>query len=277
MRLTLGLSTCPNDTFIFDALVNGKIDNEGLLIDVIMTDVEELNRKAVAHSIDITKLSYHAYAYVAHQYTLLNAGSAMGRGNGPLLISRNRYDEGDVKNLKIAIPGLLTTANLLFMIFYPEALHKKEYLFSDIEEALLSGEADAGVIIHENRFTYRKKGLNRIADLGNKWEKATGMPIPLGGIVADRRLPLLVRQKFDRLLHKSVVYALEHPESSADFVKKYSNDLNDSVIRKHINLYVNNFTAGLGDEGRKAVTDLFRIAEEKKIIPAVPDGFLPDY
>lgn len=277
MRLTLGFSTCPNDTFIFDALVNGKIDKEGLILDVIMTDVEELNRRALDHSIDITKLSYHAYAYAAHHYTLLNAGSAMGRGNGPLLISREPFDEGEVRNLKIAIPGMLTTAHLLFTIFFPEALYKKEYLFSDIEDALLSGEADAGVIIHENRFTFREKGLNKVADLGEKWEKATGRPIPLGGIVADRRLPVQVRQQFDRLLQNSVVHALTHPESSADFVKKYSSDLNDSVIRKHISLYVNNFTVCMGNDGRNAVSDLFRIAEEKKIIPAVPAGFLPEY
>jgi 1,4-dihydroxy-6-naphthoate synthase len=273
MRLSLGISSCPNDTFIFDALIHGKVDNEGLTFDVCMTDVEDLNRKAAERSIQITKLSFHAFSYVSENYTLLNSGSALGRKNGPLLISKNVRNTEDINALRIAIPGKYTTANLLFSIFFPEALHKQEFIFSDIEGALLNNEADAGVIIHENRFTFEKRGLVKLADLGDLWESKTGFPIPLGGIAVDNSLPLSIQQKVDRVLKRSVRYAIEFPDSSADFVKKNARELEMDIIRKHIELYVNNFTEDLGETGKEAIRVLYQIAGEKRVIPVLSGNY----
>lgn len=274
MRLTLGFSTCPNDTFVFDAMVHGKVDTEGLSFDVVMADVEELNRRAFLHDIQITKLSYHAYAHVARNYSLFQAGSALGRKNGPLVIGRPPLPASLSGTSSIAIPGRYTTANLLFSIFFPEAVSKQMYLFSDIEDAVLRVEADAGVIIHENRFTYQQKGLEQIADLGALWEAKTGLPIPLGGIAADRSLALPLRKKIDRVIKRSVVYALAHPESSAFFVKKFARSMEEHVIRQHISLYVNDFTVSLGEEGILAISTLFREATKCRIIPELPVDFL---
>jgi 1,4-dihydroxy-6-naphthoate synthase len=273
MRLSLGISSCPNDTFIFDALIHGKVDTEGLTFDVCMTDVEDLNRKAAERSIQITKLSFHAFFYVSENYTLLNSGSALGRKNGPLLISKNVRNTEDINALRIAIPGKYTTANLLFSIFFPEALHKQEFIFSDIEGALLNNEADAGVIIHENRFTFEKRGLVKLADLGDLWESKTGFPIPLGGIAVDNSLPLSIQQKVDRVLKRSVRYAIEFPDSSADFVKKNARELEMDIIRKHIELYVNNFTEDLGETGKEAIRVLYQIAGEKRVIPVLSGNY----
>jgi len=267
MKLSLGISPCPNDTFVFDALIHGKVDTEGLTFDVIMTDVEELNRKAFEHSIQVTKLSFHAFAYAAKNYSLLQSGSALGRKNGPLLISKNAGNTENLHEWRIAIPGKYTTAHLLFSIFFPDAMQKKEFLFSDIEGALLDNEADAGVIIHENRFTFEKKGLVKLADLGDLWESFTGFPIPLGGIAVDNSLPLATRQKVDRVMKRSVRYARAFPGSSVDFVRKNAQELEMDVIKKHIDLYVNDFTEDLGEIGQEAIRVLYRIAGEKQVIP----------
>lgn len=276
MKLTLGFSTCPNDTFIFDALIHKKIDTEGLEFDVNLADVEELNRNAFEGKIDITKLSYHAFAYIANQYKLLTSGSALGYKNGPLLIGKRKIYPDEVADLKIAIPGKYTTANLLFSIVYPSVKEKREYLFSDIEEAILDGEVDAGVIIHENRFTFEKKGLKKIIDLGEDWEEKTKSPIPLGGIVIRRKFENDVQQKVNRILKRSVEFALANPKSSYKFVKNYAQELNDEVIQKHIGLYVNNFTADLGEIGKKAVKILFDRAEKEKIIGKVQQDIFVD-
>ncbi len=270
MKLTLGFSTCPNDTFIFDAMIHNKIDTEGLEFDVVLGDVEELNRVAFEASIDITKLSYHAYAHIAKNYKLLTSGSALGRGNGPLLISRHIIYPDEVSDIIVAIPGKNTTANLLFSIFYPEIKEKKEYLFSDIEEAILSGEVDAGVIIHENRFTYQKKGLKKISDLGERWEKKTNSPIPLGGIVINRRIDNDIQAKVNRVLKRSIQFAFDNPNSSYNFVKQYAQEMEDEVMRKHIDLYVNNFTLDLGDEGKRAIQTLYEEARKNRIISSIP-------
>ncbi len=274
MKLTLGFSTCPNDTFIFDAMLHGKIDTEGVTFEPFMADVEELNRKAFKHNIHITKLSFHAFAYVADQYALLRSGSALGRNNGPLLISREILPVAKLEKGIVAIPGRYTTANLLFSIFYPGAQQKKELLFSEIEGALLRNEADAGVIIHENRFTFEQKGLLKIADLGELWESETGMPIPLGGIVVDRCLPPEIQLRIERILRRSVEYAQAHVDSSVSFVKKYAKELDMEVIRKHISLFVNDFTVDLGEEGINAVVRLFRQAYEKGVIEKEPQNFM---
>ncbi len=270
MKLTLGFSTCPNDTFIFDAMIHGKIDTEGLEFDVVMGDVEELNRGAFAGSIQITKLSYHAYAYVADNYKLLTSGSALGRGNGPLLISKNDYSSDEINGLRVAIPGKFTTANLLFSTFYPDATGKKECLFSDIEDAIIKGEVDAGVIIHENRFTYQEKGLIKIADLGERWETLTNSPIPLGGIVIHRGLDDEIQQKVNRVLKRSVTYAFDNPGSSYSFVKQYAQEMKDEVMKAHIDLYVNEFSIDLGSEGKSAIINLYEEATKNGVIPSVP-------
>lgn len=270
MQLNLGFSTCPNDTFIFDAMVHKKVDTEGLEFQLVLADVEELNRNAFEGEIDITKLSYHAYAHVSNKYKLLNSGSALGYKNGPLLISKRKISLGEISNLKIAIPGKYTTANLLFSIVFPKAINKKEYLFSSIEDAILNHEVDAGVIIHENRFTYKTKGLNKIIDLGEDWEEKTHSPIPLGGIVIHRKFDEKTQQKVNRVLKRSIEFAFENPKSSYSFVKKYAQELDDIVIEKHIKLYVNQFTADLGEEGKKAVETLFAKATQTKIIPSLP-------
>jgi len=270
MKLTLGFSPCPNDTFIFDALVNGRIDTEGLEFDYFLADVEELNNRAFASEVDITKISCHAYAFASADYLILDSGSALGFGNGPLLISKNPLDPERLTDARIAIPGKFTTANLLFSIAWPGAANKKEYLFSDIPAVILRGEADAGLIIHETRFTYQKMGLRKIADMGEFWEQLTGLPIPLGSIVINRRIPEEIALKFNRILLRSIVYARDNSLDSFDFVKANAREMESSVIRNHINLFVNDFSLDLGATGRRALIELFRIAGEKGIIPSMP-------
>jgi 1,4-dihydroxy-6-naphthoate synthase len=272
MKLKLGFSTCPNDTFIFDAMVHGKIDTEGLSFEVIMEDVEELNKKVMENYIDISKLSYHAYAYASQNYILLTSGSALGRKNGPLLISKHKIFPDEVDNIRVAIPGIYTTANLLFSIEYPDAKNKKEYLFSDIEEAVLSGEADAGVIIHESRFTYEKKGLRKIIDLGEQWESKAGYPIPLGGIVIRRTIDENISMKVNRVLKRSILFALENPNSGYDFIKQHAQELDDSVIFRHIQLYVNDNTTELSEEAKDGIRYLYKIASDKGVTDPVPDN-----
>jgi 1,4-dihydroxy-6-naphthoate synthase len=265
MTLTLGFSPCPNDTFIFDALIHHKIDTEGLEFEVSYDDVETLNQKAFVGELDITKLSYHAFAYVADHYVLLDAGSALGFGVGPMLISdveisisdlqsgqiRNRKSE--IVNPLIGIPGK----------------YKVELVFSDIENAVLDGRIDIGLIIHENRFTYQDKGLKKIIDLGDYWEKLTGLAIPLGGIVANRELPLDVLLKINRVLKKSVEFAFANPKSGLEYIRSHAQEMSEEVMYKHIELYVNKYSLNLGDEGRKAIKLLFDTATEKNVIPKI--------
>ncbi len=269
MKLSLGFSTCPNDTFIFDALVNAKVDTEGLEFETFLGDVEELNRKAFNGELDITKLSYHAFAWMADAYILLNSGSALGHNNGPLLVSKRLIYPDELKDVTIAIPGKYTTANLLFSIAWPGALNKKEYLFSDIEEAVLDGEADAGLLIHENRFTYQKRGLKKIADMGEYWEQHYHLPIPLGGIAVNRRIPDNIARAVDRSLLRSIEYAKANPESSYSYVSSYAVSMEKDIMLSHIDLYVNEFTRDLGNEGKEAVRRLYKEAGDLGIIPEV--------
>lgn len=274
MKLTLGFSPCPNDTFIFDALIHHKIDTEGLEFEVFYDDVETLNQKALRGELDITKLSYHAFAYVADKYILLDAGSALGFGVGPLLISKNDY--GDLSklktqnsNLRIGIPGKYTTANFLLGLALPDATNKQEIVFSEIEDALLDEKIDVGLIIHENRFTYQDKGLKKIIDLGDFWEKQTGCAIPLGGIVANRKLPLAIQHKINRVLKRSVEFAFANPKSGLEFICSHAQEMSEEVMYKHIELYVNQYSLDLGIEGKKAIKLLFDTALEKNIIPQI--------
>ena len=267
MRLTLGFSPCPNDTFIFDAMVYNRIDTEGLTFECVIEDVEALNHRALRHELAVTKLSYHAFAYLVDAYALLESGSALGNGVGPLLIAKSLDVENTVNQSIVAIPGKYTTANFLFSLAYPHAQNKKEYVFNDIEGAVLRGDVAAGVIIHENRFTYQNHGLVKLMDLGEFWEKKTHKSIPLGGIVVRRDLPIEVQQKMERVMRRSVQYAFTNPLASYDFVAQHAQEMDESVRQKHINLYVNAFTEGLGDEGRAAVEMLFGMANERSIIP----------
>ena len=271
MKLTLGFSPCPNDTFIFDAMVHGRIDTEGLEFDYFLADVEELNRKALTSEIDITKISYHAYAYAATNYLILDSGSALGHRNGPLLIGKRILNNSDITVSRIAIPGKYTTANLLFSIAWPDAVNKTEYLFSKIVDALLNDEVDAGLIIHETRFTFFKKGLSKIADMGEYWEKLTGLPIPLGAIVIKRNIPDDIANKVNRILRKSLEYAYKDSFASYDFVSGNAREMDSTVMNNHIKLFVNEYTLNLGNKGKEAINTLFRIATEKRVIPSLPE------
>lgn len=271
MTLTLGFSPCPNDCFMFDAIVNGRIDLEGLEFAPHLADVEALNKAAFAGKADVTKLSYHAYAYCAADYVLLDAGSALGRNCGPLLISKRPISQEDVASgrIRLAIPGRYTTANFLLGLAYPKAQDKTELVFSEIEGALLDGRFDAGLIIHENRFTYQAKGLLKIVDLGEFWEQETGAPIPLGGIVIRRSLPDEVKARVGRVLRRSVEYAFAHREASLPYVREHAQEMDEGVMYRHIDLYVNEFSVDLGPEGRRAVRTLFDRARAIGIIPEV--------
>jgi 1,4-dihydroxy-6-naphthoate synthase len=273
MELSLGFSSCPNDTFIFDALLHGKIDTEGLTFVPVIEDVESLNHKANQHLLDITKLSYHAYAYLTHQYKLLNAGSALGFGVGPLLISNSKFKIQN-SELRVGIPGKLTTANFLLSIAYPELTNKVEMVFSEIEGALLKGEIDLGLIIHENRFTYESKGLIKQRDLGEYWESVSGAAIPLGGIFVSRKYDEATQQKIDRVLRRSIEFAFANKKSSYDFVRAHSQEMSEEVMYKHIDLYVNQYSIDLGEEGIKAVHTLFNKAVEQGVIEHYESDFL---
>jgi len=275
-KIKIGFSTCPNDTFIFDAMIHNKIDTEGLVFDIFLGDVEELNKMAFNTELDITKLSYHAYAHLWKKYAILNSGSALGRNNGPILISKRKIYPDEVNDIKIAIPGRNTTANLLFTIAYPKANNKIEYLFSDIEEAIHSNEVDAGLIIHETRFTYEKAGFKKIIDLGEFWENHTQSPIPLGGIVVKKNLDTKIQNTIDRVLKRSIEFAFNNPKSSISFMKQYAQEMNDDVMQQHIQLYVNNFSFNLGNEGRKAINTLYTEAFKLQLIPELPSDIFVD-
>lgn len=261
-KLTLGYSPCPNDCFIFDALVHKKIDTEGLDFDVQLEDVETLNQKALRGELDITKLSFHAYGYVLKNYILLRSGSALGFNCGPLLVESGKFDKSKIEEMKIAIPGKMTTANFLLSLAFPNLKNKVEYLFSDIEDAVLRGEVNAGLIIHENRFTYEAKGLKKVMDLGEYWDSLIHAPIPLGGIVIKRSFDNELQQKVNHLIRKSVEFAFQHPESSMPYVRQHAQAMSEEVMKKHIALYVNDFSVELGEVGSNAINLMFNKAKE---------------
>ena len=250
---SLGFSPCPNDTFMFDALVNGRIDTKKINFNVRLEDVETLNRFALNGELDVTKLSFAVYSKVMAEYELLTAGSALGKGVGPLLVTRKDFTK-PVKEIRtVAIPGSYTTASFLFRMFYPEITALHEIIFSEIEEAVLSGKVDAGVIIHESRFTYADKGLKKISDLGELWEKKTGQPIPLGGIAIRRSLDEKTKKKINQLVKSSVEYAFAHPSESDGYVKAHSQEMDEIVRKQHIQLYVNEYSLELGENGKKTI------------------------
>ncbi|HRH60411.1 MAG TPA: 1,4-dihydroxy-6-naphthoate synthase [Chitinophagaceae bacterium] len=264
MKLTLGFSPCPNDTFIFDALVNNKIDTGGFQFDVQLEDVQTLNEWALQGRLDISKISYGVLPLVLPEYVLLSSGGALGKGVGPLLITNaNGISLDKINESTIAIPGKNTTAHTLFSLAFPAATKKQFRIFSEIENAVLNGEADAGVIIHENRFTYQQKGLKKLIDLGEYWEQQSGLPIPLGGIVAKKNLNREIIEAVEKLIRKSVEYGFANEyENLSGYVKQHSQEMSEEVMRKHIDLYVNNFSIDMGEEGRTAVRKLLEVYQQ---------------
>ncbi|HEV7331657.1 MAG TPA: 1,4-dihydroxy-6-naphthoate synthase [Flavisolibacter sp.] len=259
MKLSIGFSPCPNDTFIFDALVNGKIDTEGLQFEPYLEDIQTLNSWAPETRLDITKLSFPAFFPQTTHYSSLHSGAALGKGVGPLLIAKEVVDVQDFEHSRIAIPGEATTANFLLSYAFPFARNKVPMLFSSIEDAVVNGEADMGVIIHENRFTYQQKGLHKICDLGEIWEEREAAPIPLACIAIKKSFPEEVKQKVDRLIQRSVNYSFEHYPQLSSYVKDHAQAMEEDVMRKHIQLYVNEHTIRLGEEGKAAIQKFYDI------------------
>jgi len=274
MKLTLGFSPCPNDTFIFDALVNNKIDTGGLSFEVVLEDVQTLNKWAMEGRLDASKISYGVLPLVLDEYVVLNAGGALGKGVGPLLITKEEgINPSLIAGKSIALPGENTTAHLLFSLAYPEAKNKRFMIFSDIENAVVDNKVDLGVIIHENRFTYMQKGLKKVTDLGEYWEKETHSPIPLGGIVMKRTFDTVLQKKLDALIKESVEYAFNNYPLLAEYVKQHSQEMEETVMRQHIDLYVNNFSIQLGPEGKTAVKKLLSVYEQQH--PGIFTGRVP--
>lgn len=252
MNLTIGISPCPNDTFIFDAIYNHRIDLKGIHFNFVIEDVESLNKHALEGHVDITKLSYSAFARITHQYQMLNSGGALGNGCGPLLLANKKNTLIEATSV-VGIPGINTTANFMLSMAYPELNHKKEILFSDIEQMLLDEKIDFGLLIHEGRFTYNKERLTLIKDLGEFWEEQTSSPIPLGGIAIKRNLNENVKSLVDEIIKESILFAFENKEESKSFIKQYAQEMEDEIIKAHIDLYVNEYTVESGEIGRKGV------------------------
>ena len=279
MQLSLGFSPCPNDTFIFDQMVHQQ--NEDLQYAVHLEDVETLNQWAFEGKLDITKISYNAFLHLTDTYELLHAGSALGRGVGPLIITtKEKYEQIKddphtfLKNAHIAIPGQYTTANLLISLAFPEATNKTEVLFSEIEGKVLNGTFDAGLIIHENRFTYKERGLEKILDCGDWWEKTTGAAIPLGGIIIKKSLPQSVKEQVQTAIQSSVNNSWNQYPQLSTFITEHAQEMSEEVMRKHINLYVNDYSKSLGTEGQHAIQTLFEKAFDAKLISSIPEKIL---
>ena len=252
-KIRLAISPCPNDTFMFDAIVNRRIDTDGFDVEVTYLDIEQLNAALLEHKYDISKCSTAMLSAVGDRYTLLDSGSALGRGNGPLLVRR----KGETTPLKrIAVPGEHTTANRLVMRLFPDIEERVPMLFSEIAEAVERGDYDGGVLIHEGRFVYHKRNLELVADLGLEWEAHMQLPLPLGSIVASCDLDEATRMRFESLLRRSIEFAFANPMMSREFIKEHAQELDDEVIDKHIALFVNDYSLSLGDEGRRAVDAL---------------------
>ena len=276
MILSLAYSPCPNDCFIFDALIHKKIDTEGLDFEIHLEDVETLNRKALKGELDITKLSFHAYCHVISNYILLRAGSALGFNCGPLLVQKDAFNFNDLETMKVAIPGKLTTANFLLSLAFPKIKNKIEYVFSDIEDAVLRAEVNAGLIIHENRFTYEQKGLKKVMDLGEFWDSHIHAPIPLGGIVIKRNRDTQLQQKVNRVIKRSVQFAFANPESAMPYVRAHAQSMSEEVMKKHIALYVNEFSIDLAETGSKAIELLFAKAKELNLFEVKDEKIMID-
>jgi 1,4-dihydroxy-6-naphthoate synthase len=279
MKLSIGFSPCPNDTFIFDALVNGKIDTGGIEFEPVLEDVQTLNQWAIQGRLDVTKISYGVLPNILSHYAMLNSGGAMGRGVGPLLITtadNSQLSIEQLSQLPVAIPGENTTAHLLLSHALPAFQQKKFMLFHEIEDALIAGEVASGVIIHENRFTYADKGLVLLNDLGKFWEESLNSPIPLGGIAMKRTFPLDIQRQVDQLIQSSLQQAEEALPELSSYVQLHAQEMDPSVQRMHIDLYVNEFSRNAGAEGKHAVSVLMDAYQRLRgITPdAVPNIFI---
>lgn len=262
MPFSLAISPCPNDTFAFFGLLHGKTGYREPL-ETRFADIEKLNRSCIRGEVDFCKISFFAYALTREQYLLLDAGSALGFGRGPLLVAKTGLQSRRLATRTIAIPGRYTTATMLLKLYLGRDLNLVEMPYDQIMPAVASGEVDAGLIIHESRFTYGRHGLVSLVDLGAWWEKNHGLPIPLGGIVAHKKLPQSRIAEFDRALGKSIDYGWEFPEETLPFMREHAREMEPRVIREHVDLYVNRFTRSLGEEGKAAVDRLIREAQKK--------------
>lgn len=265
--LSLGFSPCPNDTFMFYPLVHGLVDTAGISYRERLEDVETLNQLALRGELDVSKVSYHALGHIRDDYALLRAGSALGRGCGPLLVASQHMEPGDLRPRTIAVPGRYTTALLLLRLFDPGLENFLVMPFNEIMDAVLRGDADAGLIIHESRFTYQGYGLRKLVDLGEWWESETGLPIPLGGIVARRSLGEVTIAAVERALAAGVAFARAHPKQAACYIGEHAQEMSRDVCAAHIQLYVNDFSEDLGDEGLRAIRCLMERGERAGIIP----------
>ena len=269
MELSLGFSPCPNDTFIFDALVNKKIDTGGIDFTVHLEDVQTLNNWARQKVLDVSKISYGVLPLVLNEYIVLNSGGALGKGVGPLLIAKREIPDIQDKDFRVAIPGNTTTAHMLFSLAFPHIIRKNFLVFNQIENAVLDDVVDAGVIIHENRFTYQQKGLVKLMDLGKYWEETTGVAIPLGGIVMKRSLGEDLIKKVDELIRQSVEFAFaNHHEELSSYVRQHAQEMNEDVMQQHINLYVNEYSIALGSKGKAAVAKLLEVYDSVNSVEA---------
>tara|TARA_B100000945_G_scaffold319497_1_gene326846 strand:- start:957 stop:1760 length:804 start_codon:yes stop_codon:yes gene_type:complete len=266
MKIEFAFSTCPNDTFMFDAMINNKVDTEGIKFTPIYADIAQLNQWSLDIKYDLTKISYNAFTFCTANYSLLDSGSALGYNCGPILIKKPEKILN--KNSKIGIPGIYTTANMLMNIAFPEYNNKEEIIFSDIEQQLLDNKIDAGLIIHESRFSYIDKGLVKVRDLGEYWQEVVGLPIPLGGIVVNKQFSKEMYYKIDRILKRSIQYAFNNPQSSMSYILSHAQEMDKEIISNHIKLYVNDFSFSLKKEGREAVKKIFTLRGK-----AVPDLF----
>lgn len=271
MRLSFAYSPCPNDTFMFEPIVNSRIDTMGIDFDIVLAEVEELNQAAFESKYDISKLSFNAFTKLTDTYRLLNSGSALGRGCGPILVSKPGFSLADIDQATVAIPGINTTANLLLDIAVPTIGNKEVIVFHDIEEAVSNGLVDAGLLIHESRFTFMDHGLVKLMDMGDYWEKTTQMPIPLGGIAISNNIDRETQKKVNQVLYNSISYAQENPRSGLDYIRCHAQEMDTDVMYKHIDLYVNSYSQDLGDEGKESVLHLFTELHRQGKIDHIPD------
>lgn len=265
--LSLGYSTCPNDTFIFHALVHGQVTCPQVKFKPVLKDVEALNQDAIRGRWTLSKLSMAALGHLTAGYALLRSGAALGRGCGPLIVSRQGHGPGGIPHGSVAVPGLRTTANLLLGLFAPTTGQRVPMVFDRIMPAVAGGSVDYGVIIHEGRFTYQKYGLQMCVDLGKWWEQETGLPLPLGGIAVRRDIGADLARQVERAIAKSVAYALADPNASREYVRRHAQEMDDDIVRQHIELYVNDYSLDIGPEGRTAIEHLFSMARSQGLIP----------
>ncbi len=275
MKLRIGFSPCPNDTFIFDALVHGKIDMGDFQVEPVLEDVETLNQWALAGKLDVTKLSFPAFFSTRNHYQLLDAGSALGQGVGPILVTKDTVPltADQINHRKVLLPGSNTTAHLLFSLAFPAATQKEFLIFSAIEETLQKDSELVGVLIHENRFTYEKKGLNKIVDLGSFWEENWQVPIPLGGIAIRRSFTYELKKQLEEWIRKSLALAWANYPQLSPFVQLHAQEMEEDIMRKHITLYVNEYSRSLGETGQHAINVLFKKYMELQNKPSEENQF----